>query len=94
MSASFTRKDIAAAQKVLAQVRDEWLQHSCVTAIDIGFHTADGVRRDELAIRVHVRPDTTEDEAIRAAFPEKLGRFPVDIIGAEYELQEATAEDK
>ena len=94
MSGNISQRDIAAAHKELLEVRDEWLQRSYVTAIDIGLHMEAGRQRKELAIRVHVRPDTPNGDALAAAFPEKLGPYPVDIITAEYGLQEAATADE
>ena len=83
MSKPITEKDVAAATSQLDSVRAEWLERPYVTGLDVGFHYEDGVRCEELAIRVHVlraRPELADD-----AFPSFLGTFPVDVIEAEYE---------
>jgi hypothetical protein len=82
--------EVNAAVAELDRVREAWLQRPGVTAVDVGFRTKDGRITKELAIRVHVRrkrpPDQLSDEE---RFPQRLGRFSVDVIEADYGPQTA-----
>jgi hypothetical protein len=70
------------ARGQLDRVRGEWLSRSAVTGVDVGLRRAG----DGLAIRVYVDPDKAE--STEAAFPERLGRFPVEVIEARFEPQQ------
>lgn len=75
------RELIDEAVAELDRVREDWLQRPGVTAVDVGLAVEAGRRLDELAIRVHVRKD---DPGVRAVFPERLGKFRVSFIEADY----------
>jgi hypothetical protein len=51
---TFSPEEMEHAQKVLASVRDEWLQREGVTAVDLGFKWSNGEMTGQLAIRVHL----------------------------------------
>jgi hypothetical protein len=82
------QKEIDEAIAELDKVRAEWMSRPGVTALDVGYQFIGGKMTDRLAIRVHVRRKLPR-EALPAyeVFPEYLGRFPVDIIEAEYGLE-------
>jgi hypothetical protein len=83
MSDSISAQDVEQARHLLEEVRDEWLSRPYVTGLDIGFHYENGVRCEQLAIRVHMR--RARPESVALEFPDHLGQFPVDLIEAEYE---------
>ncbi len=77
--------EVNAAIAELDKVRESWRKRPGVTAVDVGYKIKDGKLTDELAIRVYVKRKLPR-EAISAheLFAERLGRFSVDVIGAEY----------
>ena len=78
--------DVAEAVQELDSVRSDWLRRPGVTGVDVGFSRAG---RGAVAIRVYV-----ERKLPRAAlpehdvFPERLGRFPVEVIEATFGPQQ------
>ncbi len=74
--------DVADAVRELDSVRADWLRRPGVTGVDVGFSRTGG---GAVAIRVYV-----ERKLPRAAlpehdvFPERLGRFPVEVIEATF----------
>ena len=84
----FSEEEIESAKAELAKVQKEWITRPGVTAIDIGYRMVDGLMRDELAIRVHVRRKRSREElSENEIFPAQLGDFAVDVIEANYGLQ-------
>jgi hypothetical protein len=76
--------EVEEAVAELDNVRSEWLARPGVTGVDVGLRR----RGDGLAIRVYVEPkQTREARPPEAAFPERLGRFPVEVIEARFEPQ-------
>ena len=74
-----------AAVGELNKVRKSWLRRPGVTAVDVGFKIKDGTLTDELAIRAHVRRKLPREAlSEHERFPERLGRFSVDVIEVEY----------
>lgn len=84
MTEEIPRETVDEAIAELDRVRDAWLRHPEVTALDVGLAVEGRRRLDEVAIRVHVRKD---DPNVRAAFPDRLGKFRVCFIEAEYGAQ-------
>lgn len=86
---AFSPEQMQQAYETLKKVRDEWMQFSGVTAVDLGFKWTGGVMTDELALRVHVnekRPlsEIPENEII----PSEVDGIPVDVIEAQYGIQQ------
>ena len=80
-------EELAAAEKVLNRVRDEWLQRPGVTGIDLGFKWSEGHMTQTLAIRVHVsEKKLPKDLDPSHLFPKELDGIPVDILQAKYGL--------
>jgi hypothetical protein len=82
--------DEAEALAELRKVEGNWLRRPGVTAVDVGFETKNGRYTGKLAIRVHVArklPLSAVPEHDR--FPERLGRFPVDVQVGSYGPQAA-----
>ena len=89
MARKMSQKYVDEAIAELDKVRDEWMKREGVTALDVGFKFKDGKMTNQLAIRVHVRRKLSpESLPVEQLFPVSLGRFPVDVIEAEYGLQE------
>jgi hypothetical protein len=85
------KSEVAAAIAELDNVRKEWLKRPGVTAVDVGLRFKNGRMTDQLAIRVHVRKKVPPEDLCECElFPERLGRFMVDIIEAEYGPQSAS----
>ncbi|HEX2030986.1 MAG TPA: hypothetical protein VHL78_06265 [Actinomycetota bacterium] len=83
MSAQASPEDVREAEDELDRVRAEWLRRAGVTGVDVGFKRAGPP--GELAIRVYVErklPPEAVPEHDR--FPERLGRFPVDVVEATF----------
>jgi len=85
MKQSPSASEIDAAKAEMQRVRSEWLRREGVTAVDVGFKFRGGQMTRELAVRVHVRRKLPP-ELLSAGqqFPSHIGRFPVDVIEAEY----------
>lgn len=81
MTNEISQQDVQQATAELDRVRADWLRRPEVTAVDVGLAVEDNRRLDEVAIRVHVRRDTPE---VRQRFPERLGKFRICFIEAEY----------
>jgi len=88
MPRKISQKNMEEAVVELDKVREEWMKRPGVTALDVGYEFKGGKMTDQLAIRVHVRRKLPV-EALPAneVFPDKLGRFPVDVIEAVYGLE-------
>ena len=85
MPQNIPESELNAAIAELNKVRKTLLKRPGVTAIDVGYKIKDGDITEELAIRVHVKRKLSR-EAIseHELLPERLGRFSVDVIEAEY----------
>ena len=84
MSNQISQSEVDAAIAELDKVREQWLRRPGVTGVDVGFRFKDFVMTDELAIRVRVRKKLPLDLLEEGeAFPERLGRFAVDVIESE-----------
>ena len=81
MTHEISQQDVEQATAELDRVRADWLRRPEVTAVDVGLAVEDKRRLDEVAIRVHVRRATPE---VRESFPERLGKFRICFIEAEY----------
>ena len=78
--------DVAEAVRELDSVRADWLRRPGVTGVDVGFSRRGG---GAVAIRVYVErklPQAALPE--HEAFPERLGRFPVEVIEATFGPQQ------
>lgn len=77
--------EVEEAAAELDKVRSEWLERPEVTGMDVGLRRGGG----GVAIRVSVRqmpsPDASPSEL---GFPERLGRFPVEVSEKRYEPQQ------
>ena len=73
---------VEAAIAELDKVREKWLNRPDVVGCDVGYSYENGVRNDEIVIRVHVHHQ--EDESSAHPFPEELGGIPVIVIPATY----------
>ncbi len=85
---TFSPEQMAHATAVLNSVRDDWLTHEGVTAVDLGFKWSQGLMTGQLSIRVHVaqkRPAAELSEA--ELFPKEIEGIPVDVLEASYGLQ-------
>ncbi len=85
MPKKIPESELNAAIAELNKVRKNLLKQPGVTAADVGYKIRNGKMTDELAIRIHVKRKLPleaikEDELL----PERLGRFSVDVIEAEY----------
>ena len=77
--------EVNAAVAELDKVRKDWLKRPGVTSVDVGYKIKGGRPTDELAIRVHIKRKLPPEMVSQAElFPERLGRFSVDVIEAEY----------
>ena len=85
MPKNIPESELNAAIAELNKVRKNLLKHPDVTAADVGYKIRNGEMTDELAIRIHVKRKLPR-EAIKEheLLPERLGRFSVDVIEAEY----------
>ncbi len=96
MAREIPKSELNAANTELIKVRENWLKRPGVRGVDVGYKFKDGKLTDELAIRVYVKRKLPR-EAIseHELFPERQGRFSVDVIEAEYGPQDSwlTAED-
>ena len=86
---TFSKDAMDHANSVLRKVRENWMERTGVTAVDLGFKWSDGQMTDQLAIRVHVNkkrplPELTEEEK----FPKEVEGVPIDVIEAIYGIQE------
>jgi len=88
MPKEIPNSELNAAINELNKVRKEWLKRPGVTAVDVGYKIKGGELTDEVAIRVHVQrklpPEAVPEHEL---FPERLGKFSVDVIEATYGLQ-------
>jgi hypothetical protein len=76
--------EVEEAVAALDKVRLEWLARPWVTGVDVGLRRGG----EGLSIRVYVRRKRVGDTAAaEEAFPERLGRFPVEVIEATFEPQ-------
>ena len=74
----------------LDKVRSNLRNRPGVTGVDVGYKIKNGEITDELAIRIHVkRKLPRESMSEHELLPERLGRFSVDVIVAEYGPQAA-----
>ena len=88
---TFSPEQMAHATAVLNSVRTEWLAREGVTAVDLGFKWSQGLMTGQLSIRVHVAQKLPEAQLTDAEmFPEEVDGIPVDVIEAEYGLQQLT----
>lgn len=86
---TFSPEQMAHATAVLNSVREEWLARDGVTAVDLGFKWSQGLMTGQLSIRVHVAHKRPVSELSEAdLFPEEVEGIPVDVIEAEYGLQQ------
>lgn len=93
MSETIPESEVRSAMAELDKVRGDLMQRPGVTAVDVGLRHRGGELIQELAIRVHVRRKLSAEELDEdQLLPEKLGRFPVDVIEAAYEPQEPLPE--
>jgi hypothetical protein len=78
--------DVQEATAELDKVRGEWLERPDVTGVDVGLRRGG----EGLAIRVYVRRKPSPDaSASDVGFPERLARFPVEVIEATFEPQQS-----
>jgi hypothetical protein len=85
---TFSPEEMEHAQKVLASVRDEWLQREGVTAVDLGFKWSNGEMTGQLAIRVHLTEKKPLSElSEEELFPSEIEGVTVDVIEAIYGIQ-------
>ena len=77
--------EVEQAVAELDQVRSEWLGRPGVTGVDVGLAR----QREGLAIRVYVQPGGADASSAERGFPERLGRFPVEVIEAAFEPQQS-----
>jgi hypothetical protein len=68
--------EVEAASAELDKVRSEWLAKPAVTGVDVGLQRGG----DGLSIRVYV----SSEDSIEEAFPERIGRFPVEVVKATF----------
>jgi hypothetical protein len=68
--------EVDAARAELDKVRSEWLARPAVTGVDVGLRRGG----EGLAIRVYVSSEASVEEA----FPERVGRFPVEMVEATF----------
>jgi hypothetical protein len=88
-----TPEAMAKAERVLARVRQDWLQRPGVTAVDLGFEWTNGAMTPVLALRVHVsRKKALTELTPQEVFPEMVEGIPVDVIEATYGLQQSGLE--
>jgi len=67
-----------------------FLNRKTVTGVDIGYKITDGKRTPEIAIRLHVeKKRSLRSLTASQRFPKTIGGFPVDVIQAVYEDQNA-----
>lgn len=71
--------EVDAAVAELDKVRADWIARPYVTGVDVGLRR----EGEGLAIRVYVEPGRALDEPL----PDRLGRFPVEVIEARFEPQ-------
>src|SRR5260370_22290689 len=74
--------------KIKAQAEDDLLKRPGVTAVDVGYKYVDGVKANEIAIRVHVekkKKDVPKAELI----PKEIDGVKTDVLERTYELQAA-----
>ena len=89
MAETVSESTVQDAIAELDKVRDDLMERPGVTAVDVGLRYRGGELTDELAIRVHVaRKLPREALAADQLLPEKLGRFPVDVLEVAYEVQQ------
>jgi hypothetical protein len=69
--------EVDAARAELDTVRSEWLAKPAVTGVDVGLRRGG----EGLALRVYV---SSEEAAETEAFPEQVGRFPVEVVKATF----------
>jgi hypothetical protein len=88
MAGEIPSPEIDEAVGELDKVREEWLKRPGVTGVDVGLRR--GSEGKELAIRVYVErklaPDALPQHDI---FPDRLGRFPVEVIEARFGPEQA-----
>ena len=90
MSRSVSEQDVAEATAEIEKVRKDWMRRPGVTALDVGYKIKRGQLTTDLAVRVHVKRKLPKEAlAPHDVFPERLGRFKVDVIEAEYGPQSA-----
>ena len=88
------------AIKELEKVREEWLKHPEVEAVDVGYRIREETRHrdDELAIRVHVRrkrpfealrEDERFNNRVKQKFLGESPKFPIDVVEAAYQPNES-----
>lgn len=86
MAAAVPPEEVDEAVKELDRVRTEWLRRPGVTGVDVGLRRGG---EPGAAIRVYVERKLDRDElAPGDAFPERLGRFPVEVIEASFAPEE------
>ena len=78
--------EVEEAVAELDKVRAEWLERSDVTGVDVGLRRGG----EGLAIRVYVRRVPSAGASPSdLGFPERLARFPVELIEATFEPQQS-----
>ena len=93
----FDEGKVKEAIKELEKVREKWLEHPEVGAVDVGYKIKEKTcqREDVLAVRVHVRRKRPfealgEDERFNNRDKQKfLGKFPIDVVEAAYQPNES-----
>lgn len=92
-SGSIPESEMRDAIAEMNRVRKNWLRRPGVTAIDVGFERKGAQKTGALAVRVHVKRKLPESAILaQDRFPEYLGRFPVDVVEAEYGPQAGATE--
>ena len=87
----FSEEEMARAENALNSVRDDWLQRPGVTAVDLGFKWSKGLMTELLAIRVHLtRKKPLEEVDAQERFPSEIDGILVDVIEANYTIQQDT----
>ena len=90
MPKKVSKSEVNEAIDALNKVRKNWLKAPGVTAVDVGYKLKENEITDELALRVHVKrklPLEALESYERFSIsgdPEKIGKFRVDVIEAEY----------
>jgi len=86
MAGEVSPQTVADAETELDKVRDDWLGRPGVRGVDVGLD-----RRGEggVAVRVYVERKLPREELPQPeVFPERLGRFPVEVREASFGLEQ------
>lgn len=85
MQKNILESELVSAIAELDKVRREWLNRQGVTAVDVGYKITSDKFMDILAIRVHVKRKLPSHAISNyELFPNRLGKFSVDVIEADF----------